>query len=126
MNHRIIRQPKAVSICPPSQGAIIGATTMTIVTVAIWLAASSRLAVSRMIARESAKTDPEPAPSRMRASSSISIDGASAPNTEPAMKSAMPALTQGRRPKRSERGPLTSWVSATATRKKVSASWIVA
>ena len=38
MNQKIARQPKAVSIWPPSQGAIIGATTITMVTVAIWLA----------------------------------------------------------------------------------------
>ena len=126
MNQKIARQPNEVSIWPPSQGAIIGATTMTMVTLAIRLADSSRLAVSRMMARDRAKAAPDPAPSRTRATSRISVEGASAPSAEPSTNSAMPALTQGRRPSRSDKGPITSCVSATETRNSVSVSWIVA
>ena len=38
------------------------------------------------------------------------------PIAAPAMNRAIPARTQGRRPIRSEIGPTTSWVTATAAR----------
>lgn len=125
-NQKTARQPAAVTICPPSHGASIGATTMTMVTLAIRLADSSRPAVSRMMARDSAKVAPEPAPWSTRASSRISTEGAIAPITEPSPNMAVPPITQGRRPNLSESGPTTICVSATAIRNSVSVSWIVA
>jgi hypothetical protein len=68
------------------------------------------------MARERAKQVPPPIACTTRAARSAGIVSASAPISDPAMKSASAASTQGRRPMRSEIGPTMSCVIATARR----------
>src|SRR5271166_1855216 len=85
--------------------------------------ARSRSYTSPTIARPSTIPAQPPSAWSVRPMISAGSDQASPHSTLPAKNSASPAISTGRRPKRSETGPYTSCPAAIPARNRVSTSW---
>ncbi len=116
VNVKIASQPKPVSSTPPIRGPSVGTTTITVETRPSMEAARSRSNRSRTMAR--LKTTPAEAPSACSTRAAIrapTVPTAIASRLA-AAESARPAISTGRRPKRSDSGPMMSCPTASATR----------
>jgi hypothetical protein len=113
---KIDSQPKAVSSRPPISGPSVGTTTITVATRPSIEAARLRSNKSRMMARPITMPAEAPSACRMRAKIRPQTLEATIAKRLAAAVSANPAISTGRRPKRSDSGPVTSWPAASASR----------
>ena len=111
---------------PPKIGATIGASDITTPMMARIRAARSRPWTSITVAVAIAMLTPPPKPCTIRAATSIGAETENQASTLPATYSVIPAISAGRRPNRSERGPNSSAEVAETRRYPVTVSRMVA
>ena len=116
VNRKIDSQPKLTSSNPPIKGPSVGTTTMTVATSPSIAAARFRSNRSRMMARLTTMPAEAPNACSTRATIRLPTVPTDIASTLAAAVSARPIRTTGRRPKRSDSGPITSWPPASASR----------
>ena len=109
-------QPSGWSGTPPSTGVSIGAAAMAMTMVPRSPAASRGGRMSRTTA-PATTASPITAPWSVRNTSSVPMAVASAQPTEAAAKTPRDARSTGRRPRRSDSGPITSCGGAATARQ---------
>ena len=111
IDHSVARQPRVWASSAPVTGISIvrqASTDIATVITCVPCCCSNR---SRTIARPQTMQAAMPRPCAARAAISTSMFGAIAPTAAPAAYSRKPATSTGRRPKRSEAGPHSSWLN---------------
>lgn len=108
VNQKIASQPKPVSSRPPMSGPSVGTTTMTVATSPNIAAARFLSNRSRMMARLTTIPAEAPSACSTRAAIRLPIVPTTIARTLATVVSAKPASSTGRRPKRSDSGPMTS------------------
>ena len=122
---KIACQRKKVSRMPPTSGPSVGAATITVATRPSTEAARSRSNRSRMIARATTMPAEAPIACRMRATMMLSTVGMTIAIRLANTVSARPPSITGRRPKRSDSGPITSCATASPIRNSDTVSCMV-
>ena len=109
---KIAYQPASSSVRPPMVGETAGPSARMMPMVFMMREEVSPSNWSRTMARAVATPTDAPTPCRMRAAISISTFAAAMARIAPARYSTMKPSVVTRRPKASDIGPQTSWVSA--------------
>jgi hypothetical protein len=122
---KIACQRKKVSSSPPTSGPSVGATTITVATRPSTEAARSRLNRSRMMARATTMPAEAPIACRIRAAITLSTVGMTIAIRLATTVSPRPPSMTGRRPKRSDNGPMTSCATASPIRNSDTVSCMV-